>query len=75
MIKNYNPHSLSYMHQKQVVRLLAMAMADDGSVGKVEFDEVCAIVRELQIGDIGKMGEITQRLHDIAHEYHQQNKL
>lgn len=30
MIKSTNPHDLSYMQQKQVVRLLAMAMADDG---------------------------------------------
>lgn len=68
MIKNNNPHDLSYMHQKQVVRLLAMAMADDGSVGKVEFDEVCAIVREQwydknDIPSIEEIEDIVRVLH------------
>lgn len=73
MIKNYNPHSLSYMHQKQVVRLLAMAMADDGSVGKVEFDEVCAIVREQwhdksDVPSIKEIEEIVSELQEALQE-------
>ena len=39
-------YKLSYMHRKQVARMLGMAMADDNSIGKPEFDEVCHIVLE-----------------------------
>lgn len=73
MVKNYNTHGLSYMHQKQVVRLLAMAMADDGSVGKVEFDEVCAIVREQwhdksDVPSIKEIEEIVSELQEALQE-------
>lgn len=67
MIKSTNLHDLSYMHQKQVVRLLAMAMADDGSVGRVEFEEVCAIVREQwrDKNDMPSMEEVEAIVKDL----------
>lgn len=73
MIKDTKTHDLSYMHQKQVVRLLAMAMADDGSVGKVEFDEVCTIVREQwhdknDIPSMEKIEDIVRELQEALQE-------
>lgn len=57
---------LSYMNQKQVMRLIAMAMADDNSVGKREFDEVCAIVIEQWQGsDVPSMKAVSRLLRDI----------
>lgn len=34
------------MQQKQILRLIAMAMADDNTVGRREFDMVCEIIHE-----------------------------
>ena len=57
---------LSYMSQKQVMRLIAMAMADDNSVGKREFDEVCAIVIEQWQGsDVPSMKAVSRLVRDI----------
>lgn len=54
------------MSQKQVMRLIAMAMADDNSVGKREFDEVCAIVIEQWQGsDVPSMKAVSRLVRDI----------
>ncbi len=66
----YTPDSehleLPYMHQKQVMRLIAMAMADDNTMGKREFDEVCAIVIEQWQGDdVPSMKAVARLVRDI----------
>lgn len=59
-------YELSYMHQKQVMRLIAMSMADDGSVGKREFNEVCRITHEQWPGtDVPSMEVVEKIVRDI----------
>lgn len=59
-------YELSYMHQKQVMRLIAMSMADDGSVGKREFNEVCRITLEQWPGtDVPSMEVVEKIVRDI----------
>ncbi len=59
-------YELSYMHQKQVMRLIAMSMADDGSVGKREFNEVCRITHEQWSGaDVPSMEVVEKIVRDI----------
>lgn len=59
-------YELSYMHQKQVMRLIAMSMADDGSVGKREFNEVCRITQEQWPGtDVPSMEVVEKIVRDI----------
>lgn len=55
-------YELSYMHQKQVMRLIAMSMADDGSVGKREFNEVCRITQEQWPGDDVPSMEVVEKI-------------
>lgn len=59
-------YELSYMHQKQVMRLIAMSMADDGSVGKREFNEVCRITHEQwPSADVPSMEVVEKIVRDI----------
>lgn len=59
-------YELSYMHQKQVMRLIAMSMADDGSVGKREFSEVCRITHEQwPSADVPSMEVVEKIVRDI----------
>lgn len=59
-------YELSYMHQKQVMRLIAMSMADDGSVGKREFNEVCKITHEQwPSADVPSMEVVEKIVRDI----------
>lgn len=59
-------YELSYMHQKQVMRLIAMSMADDGSVGKRELNEVCRITHEQwPSADVPSMEVVEKIVRDI----------